>query len=75
MVSISTIPFLFLFLPQLLKNHANQAAGNTAALAVLSWLVSLGVHCAACGQPHTVLKARATGLSLCLHAHIGLTQG
>ncbi|KAI3431574.1 hypothetical protein D9Q98_004624 [Chlorella vulgaris] len=38
MVSISTIPFLFLFLPQLLKNHANQAAGNTAALAVLSWL-------------------------------------
>lgn len=38
LVSFSTIPFLFLLLPQLLKNHANLAAGNTAALAVLSWL-------------------------------------
>ncbi|EFN52811.1 hypothetical protein CHLNCDRAFT_138476 [Chlorella variabilis] len=38
MVSFSTIPFLFLFLPQLAKNYVNLASGNTAALAVLSWL-------------------------------------
>jgi hypothetical protein len=38
-VAFSSIPFLFLFLPQLIKNQANLSAGNTAALAVLSWLV------------------------------------
>ena len=42
MVSFSTIPFLFLFLPQLAKNYVNLASGNTAALAVLSWLVRSG---------------------------------
>lgn len=39
LVAVSTIPFLFLFLPQLLKNHANLAAGRPDALAGLSWLV------------------------------------
>lgn len=39
LVAVSTIPFLFLFLPQLLKNHANLAAGRPEALAGLSWLV------------------------------------
>lgn len=38
LVAVSTIPFLFLFLPQLLKNHANLAAGRPEALAGLSWL-------------------------------------
>jgi lipid-A-disaccharide synthase-like uncharacterized protein len=38
LVGASTLPFIFLFLPQLLKNAANLSAGNAAALAVLSWL-------------------------------------
>lgn len=42
LVGASTLPFIFLFLPQLLKNAANLSAGNGAALAVLSWLVRLG---------------------------------
>lgn len=42
LVGASTLPFIFLFLPQLLKNAANLSAGNSAALAVLSWLVRLG---------------------------------
>lgn len=40
LVGASTLPFIFLFLPQLLKNAANLSGGNAAALAVLSWLVS-----------------------------------
>ena len=38
LVALSTLPFIFLFLPQLLKNHANLTAGNAEALAVLSWM-------------------------------------
>lgn len=38
MVAISTIPFLFLFLPQLLKNNAALSAGHPEILAGLSWL-------------------------------------
>ena len=40
MVAASTFTFTILLTPQLLKNQANMQAGNQAALAVLSWVVS-----------------------------------
>ena len=65
-VAFSSIPFLFLFLPQLIKNQANLSAGNTAALAVLSWLVGARpscraaaplAHCCCVLQPSCVCNA------------------
>lgn len=38
LVALSTVPFLLLFLPQILKNGANIAAGNPAALGSLSYI-------------------------------------
>jgi hypothetical protein len=39
LVDASTIVFVFLLLPQILKNAKALAAGNAAALAGLSWVV------------------------------------
>ena len=41
MVAASTFTFTILLTPQLFKNLANMQAGNRAALAVLSWVVSV----------------------------------
>ena len=41
MVAASTFTFTILLTPQLFKNLANMQAGNQAALAVLSWVVSV----------------------------------
>ncbi len=40
LVDSATVPFIFLLLPQLVKNAANMMGGNPAALAVLSWVVN-----------------------------------
>lgn len=55
----STLPFIFLFLPQLLKNAANLSAGNAAALAVLSWLVS-GLAVSGAAQRRLTARPRIT---------------
>ena len=39
-VELSTIAFIFLLLPQVVKNHISASSGNSEALAVLSWVVS-----------------------------------
>eukprot|EP00976_Prorocentrum_cordatum_P102358 1193010-Prorocentrum_minimum.AAC.1 len=40
MTSLSTVPFLFLQMPQVWKNALQLMAGNYAALAIISWAVS-----------------------------------
>eukprot|EP00240_Pyramimonas_obovata_P003890 CAMPEP_0118946348 /NCGR_PEP_ID=MMETSP1169-20130426/44062_1 /TAXON_ID=36882 /ORGANISM="Pyramimonas obovata, Strain CCMP722" /LENGTH=372 /DNA_ID=CAMNT_0006892295 /DNA_START=227 /DNA_END=1341 /DNA_ORIENTATION=- len=37
MTSLSTVPFLFLLMPQVYKNTLQLMAGNSAALAIISW--------------------------------------
>ena len=39
-VQLSTIAFIFLLMPQVIKNHLSASSGNSEALAVLSWVVS-----------------------------------
>ncbi len=39
-VEISTVAFLFLVMPQVIKNHISMTSGHAEALAVLSWVVS-----------------------------------
>lgn len=39
-VELSTIAFIFLLLPQVVKNYLSASSGNSEALAVLSWVVS-----------------------------------
>lgn len=39
LVSLSTVAFLFLLVPQLVKNTIGMAAGNVQAMAILSWKV------------------------------------
>ena len=40
LVAVSTLPFLLLMMPQVIKNASNFMAGNARALAALSWVVS-----------------------------------
>jgi hypothetical protein len=40
MTSLSTVPFLFLLVPQVYKNALQIMAGNSKALAIISWAVS-----------------------------------
>ena len=40
LVAVSTLPFLLLMMPQVVKNASNFMAGNARALAALSWVVS-----------------------------------
>ncbi len=40
LVALSTVPFLLLMMPQVIKNASNFMAGNARALAALSWVVS-----------------------------------
>lgn len=42
-VEFSTVAFIFLLMPQVIKNYLSMSSGNSEALAVLSWVVSL--HC------------------------------
>ena len=39
-VELSTIAFIFLLLPQVVKNYLSASSGHSEALAVLSWVVS-----------------------------------
>lgn len=39
-VELSTVAFVFLLMPQVVKNYISMAKGNNEALAVLSWVVS-----------------------------------
>lgn len=39
MVSLSSIPFSVLVLPQVVQNLQNMTAGNTSALSIISWEV------------------------------------
>ena len=39
-VELSTVAFIFLLLPQVIKNYLSMSSGNSEALAVLSWVVS-----------------------------------
>lgn len=39
LVDAATVPFIFLLVPQVMKNAANLSAGNAGALAALSWVV------------------------------------
>lgn len=39
LVAVSTLPFLLLMMPQVIKNASNFMAGNARALAALSWVV------------------------------------
>ena len=39
-VEISTVAFIFLLMPQVIKNYLSMSSGNSEALAVLSWVVS-----------------------------------
>lgn len=39
-VELSTIAFIFLLLPQVVKNYLSASRGHSEALAVLSWVVS-----------------------------------
>lgn len=43
-VELSTVAFVFLLMPQVIKNYLSMARGNTEALAVLSWVVSILLH-------------------------------
>lgn len=38
-VELSTIAFVFLLMPQVVKNHLSASRGNSEALAILSWVV------------------------------------
>lgn len=38
-VELSTIVFIFLLAPQVVKNHLSASNGNSEALAILSWVV------------------------------------
>lgn len=39
-VEFSTIAFVFLLMPQVIKNYVSMTTGRAEALAVLSWVVS-----------------------------------
>jgi hypothetical protein len=45
LVEVATVAFIFLLLPQMLKNGRALAAGNAAALAGLAWEVSQPSAC------------------------------
>lgn len=47
MVSLCSIPFSVLVLPQVMQNFMNMSAGNSQALAIISWEVSQPGHGAA----------------------------
>lgn len=44
-VKVSTLPFMLLLLPQIIRNGANMAAGRLSALIILSWTVGHGLLC------------------------------
>lgn len=43
LVALSTVPFIFLLMPQIIKNAVNMLGGNTQALSILSWVVSISL--------------------------------
>lgn len=43
LVSLSSIPFSVLVLPQVVQNLHNMTAGNTGALSIISWEVRMGM--------------------------------
>lgn len=58
-VEFSTIAFIFLLLPQVVKNYLSASSGNSEALAVLSWVVSkAGTPLFTTATQHTLLTSR-----------------
>jgi len=57
LVDLSTVAFIFLLLPQLVKNAQALAAGNPAALAGLSWVVRAGSGHGEWAQPCQCARA------------------
>ena len=50
-VEFSTIAFIFLLMPQVVKNHLSASSGNSEALAVLSWVVRRAWASCVCAAP------------------------